>query len=68
MLMETDLDFYTRCMDEVLEAARGTTWLEASRCYEQLASTLAMQVHNVEITPTLVTPEPLRLRPLKLAA
>jgi hypothetical protein len=66
--METDLDFYTRCMVEALQAARRTTSPEARRCYEQLARTFALQVHKVENTPTLVTPEPLRLRPLKLAA
>ncbi len=66
--METDLEFYTRCMVEALQAARRTTSAEARRCYEKLATTFALQAHKAENTPTLVTPEPLRLRPLKLAA
>ncbi len=66
--METDLDFYTRCMVEALQAARRTSSPQARRCYEQLARTFAMQVHKVENTPTVVTPERLRLRPLQLAA
>lgn len=66
--METDLDFYTRCMVEALQAARRATSPEGRRCYEQLARTFAMQVHKVENTPTVVTPERLRLRPLRLAA
>ncbi len=66
--METDLDFYTRCMVEALQAARRTSSPEARRCYEQLARTFALQVHKVENTPTVVTPGPLRLRPLQLAA
>ncbi len=66
--METDLDFYARCLLQAREAARLATSPEARRCYERLARTFALQVHKVETTPTLVTPEPLRLRPLKLAA
>ena len=66
--METDLDFYTRCMVEALQAARRASSPAARRGYEQLARTFAMQVHKVESTPTVVTAEPLRLRPLKLAA
>ena len=66
--METDLEFYTRCMIEALQSARRTTSPEARRRFEQLASAFTLQVHKAENTPTAVTPEPLRLRPLKLAA
>jgi hypothetical protein len=66
--METDLDFYTRCMVEALQAARRASSPEARRGYERLAQAFAMQAHKAENTPTLVTPEPLRLRPLQLAA
>ena len=66
--METDLDFYARCMVEALQAARRTASPEARRAYERLAQTFALQVHKAENTPTLITPEPLRLRPLPLAA
>jgi hypothetical protein len=66
--METDLEFYTRCMVEALQNARRTTSPEARRGYEQLARTFTLQVHKAENMPTAITPEPLRLRPLKLAA
>jgi hypothetical protein len=66
--METDLDYYTRCMVEALQLARGSTSPNARRHYEQLARTFAMQVHKAENTPALVTPQTLRLQPLKIAA
>ena len=66
--METDLAFYTRCMIDALHAARRTTCPDVRDSYERLARTFALQVHKAETTPTLVTPEPLRLRPLQLAA
>ncbi len=66
--METDLEFYTRCMIEALKAARRTTSPAARRRYEQLAWAFTLQVHKAENTPAAITPEPLRLRPLRLAA
>ncbi|HEX8442074.1 MAG TPA: hypothetical protein VF631_00335 [Allosphingosinicella sp.] len=66
--METDLEFYTRCMIEALQSARRATSLDARRRYEQLARAFTLQVHKAENTPTRVTPEPLRLRPLHLTA
>ncbi len=66
--METDLDYYTRCMVEALQLARTTNSPKARRHYEQLARTFAMQVHKAENTPALVTPPPLRLQPLRIAA
>ena len=66
--METDLEFYTRRMVEALQAARRATSPEARRGYEKLAQTYVLQVHKAENMPTMITPESLRLRPLKLAA
>lgn len=66
--METDLEFYTRSMVEALQAARRTTSPEARRGYEKLARTYALQVHKAENMPAMITPEPLRLRPLPMAA
>ena len=66
--METDLAYYTRSLVEARLAARRAATPEARRNYERLANTFAIQVRRVEATPTLVTPEPLRLRPLKMAA
>ena len=66
--METDLDYYTRCMVEALQLARRTGCTKARRHYDQLEQTFAMQVHKAENTPALVTPQPLRLQPLRLAA
>lgn len=66
--METDLQYYTRSMVEALQAARSAGTPEVRRMHERLARTFAMQVYKLENTPTLVTPAPLRLRPVQLAA
>ncbi len=66
--METDLEYYTRAMVEALQSARRAATPEARRCYERLANTFAMQLYRLEATPTVVTPAPLRLKPLRLAA
>jgi hypothetical protein len=66
--METDLQFYTRSMVEALHAARSAATPEMRRAHERLAKTFAMQIYRLENSPTVRTSEPLRLRPLRLAA
>lgn len=66
--MNTDLDFYTHRLCEARRAAAAARDAGERRAQERLAGAYALQVQRLGHTPTLVTPDRLRLRPLAIAA